>query len=95
MSSEELQTAIAAVQQKVSALSNTGFLPDTTLVTWITGNVEIKSMRVQHVLLSPLLLAPAENVELAIRNYWNGGGLSVSNANGRVSVASGITLGGL
>ena len=69
VSGEELQTAIAAVQQKVSALSSTGFLPDPTYVTYITGNLNIHSMKAKYVLLTPLLLAPEENVDLNIRNY--------------------------
>ncbi len=44
-------------------------------------------------LLTPLLLAPEENVELNIRNYSNFGGLSISNATGRVHIPTGITTG--
>ena len=61
------------MQQKVSAFSTSWFLPNTELVTFITGNVNIQSMKAKHVLLTPLLLAPEENVELNIRNYWNWG----------------------
>ena len=93
VSGEELQTAIAAVQQKVSAFSTSSFLPDPTYVTYITGNLNIHSMKAKYVLLTPLLLAPEENVELNIRNYSNFGGLSISNATGRVHIPSGLTTG--
>ena len=69
VSGTELQTAIAAVQQKVSAFSTTGFLPDPTYVTYITGNLNIHSMKAQYVILTPLLLAPEETIDLNIRNY--------------------------
>ncbi len=93
VSGGELQTAIANVQQKVSAFSSTGFLPDPTYVTYITGNLNIHSMKAQYVMLTPLLLAPEENIELAIKNYGAWGGLSISNANGRVHIPTGLTTG--
>ena len=68
VSGTELQTAIANVQQKVSAFSTTGFLPETTYATWVTGNLNIQACKATNVMLTPLLLAPEANVELAIRN---------------------------
>ena len=50
-------------------------------------------MKAKYVILTPLLLAPEENVELCIRNYSNFGGLSISNANGQVYFPTGITTG--
>ena len=92
VSGEQLQTALAAVQQKTSAFSTTGFLPD-SYVTYITGNLNLHSTKAKFVILTPLLSAPEPNQELNIRNYLNFGGLSISNANGRVHVVSGLTTG--
>ena len=44
-------------------------------------------------LLTPKVIAPS-NADLALRNYGNIGGLSVSNLSGKVVVAIGLTLGG-
>ena len=74
VSGTELQTAVADVQQKVSAFSTSAFLPATNMATWITGNLNIQSMKANHAILTPLLLAAEENGELAIRNYGNWGG---------------------
>ena len=57
------------MQQKVSAFSTSSFSSNTGLVTFITGNLNIQSMKVNHVLLTPYLLAPAEDIELNIRNF--------------------------
>ena len=38
-------------------------------------------------------MAPEQNIELAIRNYGNAGGLSISNATGWVHFPAGITTG--
>ena len=54
VSSEELQTALAAVQQKVSAFSSTGFLSGTTYATWVTGNLNIQAAKASYVFLTPL-----------------------------------------
>ena len=62
-------------------------------MTYITGSLNIHSMKAKYVILTPLLLAPEENVDLNIRNYSNFGGISISNANGRVHVPSGLTTG--
>ena len=44
-------------------------------------------------LLTPYLLAPEQNIELCIRNYYNFGGRSVSNATGQVHFPTGLTTG--
>ena len=41
VSGEALQTAIATLQQNARAFSSTGFLPETTYATWVTGNLNI------------------------------------------------------
>ena len=74
VSSEELQTALAAAQQKVQALSTDAFISNLNLTTYIAGNLETQSVRIEHVLLCALMLAPAENVDLAIRSWGNLGG---------------------
>ena len=89
----ELQMAIAAVQQKVSAFSSTSFLPETTYATWVTGNLNIQAAKATHVFLTPLILAPEQNIELCVRNYSNLGGLSISNATGNVHIPTGLTTG--
>ena len=94
VSGEALQTALAAVQQKVGAVSTDAFVPNPDLTTYIAGNVNVASLKIHHALLCPILLAPAENVNLSIRTYGNSGGLTVENTTGKVSFASGITMGG-
>ena len=85
VSGAELQTAISALQQTVSAVSTSSFLPSTG-PTSFTGNLNVQSLKITHVLLTPYLLAPEENIELCIRNYWNFGGLTASNATGHFDV---------
>ena len=51
------------------------------------------SLETGHALLTPLIVAPS-GTDLAIRNYGNAGGLSVSNATGSVTVAHSLALGG-
>ncbi len=92
VSGEELQTAISALQQTVSGLSTSSFLPRVGPASF-TGNLQVQSMKITHVLLTPYLLAPEENIELCIRNYWNSGGLSISNATGQVHFPTGLTTG--
>ena len=94
VSGSELQTAIAALQQQMSSFSTASFLPTTGPATF-TGNLDVQSLKMSHVLLTPYLLAPEQNIELCIRNYFNCGGLSVSNATGQVYFPTGITTGQL
>ena len=51
------------------------------------------SLETGHGLLTPIVIAPS-NADLALRNYGNQGGLSMSNLSGKVAIAVGLTLGG-
>ncbi len=53
----------------------------------------LQACKTTGVFLTPLILAPEQNIELAIRNYGNTGGLSISNATGWVHFPAGITTG--
>ena len=92
VSGEELQTAISALQQTVSGLSTSSFLPRVGPASF-TGNLQVESLKITNALLTPYLLAPAANIDLNIRNYKNLGGLSISNATGQVHVPYGLTTG--
>ena len=76
----------------MSALSTSSFLPRMGPASF-TGNLQVESLLVTNALLTPYLLAPEENIELVLRNYWNVAGLSISNATGQVHFPTGITTG--
>ena len=76
----------------MSSFSTASFLQSNGPATF-TRNLNVQSMKITHVLLTPYLLAPEENIELVLRNYWNFGGLSISNATGQVYFPKGLTTG--
>ena len=90
VSSEQLPTSItslgslAALSATVGGINPSTFLPNTGPAT-LTGNLtstgafNAGSLETGHALLSPLVIAPS-TADLALRNYSNHGGLSVSNA---------------
>ena len=94
ISAEALQTALANVQQKTGAMSTDAFVSNPDLSTYIAGTVRIRTLLINHALLSSLIVASSENVDLAVRNWGNNGGFSVSNQDGKVVLATGLTLGG-
>ena len=85
-------SAISAMQLNVGAFSSTGFLQSGTYVTYVTGNLNIQAMKATNVILTPIILAPEENVELAIRNYWIAGGLSVRWAGTAAATCGGTAV---
>ena len=100
VSGEELQSSIATlsstvagVQQSLTALTQANSYLPTVGPASFTGNLQVESLKITHVLLTPYLLAPTEYVDMNIRNYGNFGGLSISNATGAVHIAAELTVG--
>ena len=59
----------------------------------ITGALYAGSLETGHALLTPAIVV-ASSADLAIRNYGNAGGLSISNTAGAVTFADSLKLGG-
>ena len=98
VSGAELQTAIATLQQQVSAFSTSAFLPNAGPATHtgnlvVTDKVTAGAFETGHGILTPHVIAGA-NSDLTLFNYGGQIALSVSNLNAKVMIAVGLTLGG-
>ena len=68
-----LSSTVAGVQQSLTALTQANSYLPTVGPASFTGNLQVESLKITNVLLTPHLLAPTAYVDMNIRNYGNWG----------------------